>query len=78
MHPVRVILWTAAMAYTGFLLTGQRLRTFQQPLNYGSIPGSFDRIFTRYHVHSPGEAATKTYRSYISYGTSLPELGQIP
>jgi hypothetical protein len=28
MHPVRVILWTAAMAYTGFLLTGQGLRTF--------------------------------------------------
>jgi len=28
MNPVRVILWTAAMAYTGFLLTGQGLRTF--------------------------------------------------
>ena len=28
MHPVRVILWTASMAYTGFLLTGQGLRTF--------------------------------------------------
>lgn len=28
MHPVRAILWTAAMAYTGFLLTGQGLRTF--------------------------------------------------
>ncbi len=27
MHPVRVILWTVAMAYTGFLLTGQG-RTF--------------------------------------------------
>jgi hypothetical protein len=27
-HPVRVILWTVAMAYTGFLLTGQGLRTF--------------------------------------------------
>lgn len=25
---VRVILWTVAMAYTGFLLTGQGLRTF--------------------------------------------------
>jgi hypothetical protein len=23
MHPVRVILWTVAMAYAGFLLTGQ-------------------------------------------------------
>ncbi|GEM_PF-639706 len=28
MRPVRVILWTAAVAYTGFLLTGQGLRTF--------------------------------------------------
>lgn len=28
MHPVRVILWTVVMAYTGFLLTGQGLRTF--------------------------------------------------
>ncbi len=28
MHPLRVILWTASMAYTGFLLTGQGLRTF--------------------------------------------------
>ena len=25
---VRAILWTATMAYTGFLLTGQGLRTF--------------------------------------------------
>jgi hypothetical protein len=25
---VRAILWTVAMAYTGFLLTGQGLRTF--------------------------------------------------
>jgi hypothetical protein len=28
MHPVRVIPWTVAMAYTGFLLTGQGLQTF--------------------------------------------------
>ncbi len=28
MRVVRVILWTVAMAYTGFLLTGQGLRTF--------------------------------------------------
>lgn len=28
MHPVRAILWTVAMAYAGFLLTGQGLRTF--------------------------------------------------
>jgi hypothetical protein len=28
MFPVRVVLWTAAMAYTGFILTNQGLRTF--------------------------------------------------
>jgi hypothetical protein len=28
MFPVRVILWTVAMAYTGFILTNQGLRTF--------------------------------------------------
>ena len=27
---VRAILWTATMAYTGFLLTGQGLRTFNR------------------------------------------------
>jgi hypothetical protein len=30
MFPVRVTLWTAAMAYTGFILTNQGLRTFNQ------------------------------------------------
>ena len=28
MRPLRIILWTVAMAYTGFLLTGQGLHTF--------------------------------------------------
>ena len=28
MLPVRLILWTVAMAYTGFILTGQGLRPF--------------------------------------------------
>jgi len=28
MLPVRAILWMAAMAYSGFLMTGQGLRTF--------------------------------------------------
>jgi hypothetical protein len=28
MFYVRVILWTVAMTYTGFILTGQRLRPF--------------------------------------------------
>lgn len=28
MHPIRVVLWTVTMAYNGFMLTGQGLRTF--------------------------------------------------
>ena len=28
MFPLRVMLWTLAMAYTGFILTNQGLRTF--------------------------------------------------
>jgi hypothetical protein len=30
MYAVRLILWTGTMAYTGFLLTGQGLRTFNK------------------------------------------------
>ncbi len=30
MFSIRVILWTAAMAYTGFILTNQGLRTFNR------------------------------------------------
>jgi hypothetical protein len=28
MQPVRAVLWTVSMAYSGLLLTGQELRTF--------------------------------------------------
>jgi hypothetical protein len=51
---------------------------FQQPLNYRSIPRSFNRIFPCYHVHSPREAATKACLSCIFHCTNLPELGHIP
>jgi hypothetical protein len=35
---VRAIFWTVAMAYTGFLLTGQGLRTFNSfPITEGSL-----------------------------------------
>ena len=37
MIPVRIILWTVAMAYTGFILTGQGLR----PLNSLAITEAF-------------------------------------
>ena len=77
MFSVRVILWTIAMAYTGFLLTGQGLRTFNS-LNYRSIPRSFNRIFPCYHVHSPRESATKACLSCIFNCTNFSELGHIP
>ena len=51
---------------------------FQQPLNYGSIPWSFNRILTCYPVHSPREAATETCLGCIFHGTNLPELGHSP
>jgi len=42
---VRVILWTAAMAYTGFILTNQGLRTFNSlsitELFLGALAGFF-------------------------------------
>jgi hypothetical protein len=60
MHAVRVILWTVAMAYTGFLLTGQGLRTFNSLSITEAFLGALTGIFTCYHVHSPSEAATKT------------------
>ena len=45
MLPVRVILWTVAMAYTGYLLTGQGLRTFNSPsiteASLGALRGFF-------------------------------------
>jgi len=45
MFPVRVILWTVAMAYTGFILTNQGLRTFNSlsitEAFLGSLAGFF-------------------------------------
>jgi hypothetical protein len=50
---------------------------FQQPLNYGSIPRSFNRIFPCYHVYSPAEAATKTCFHCTFHCTNNAELGHI-
>ena len=38
---VRAILWTATMAYTGFLLTGQGLRTFNSLSITEGLLGAF-------------------------------------
>jgi hypothetical protein len=56
---VRAILWTVTVAYTGFLLTGQGLRTFNSLSITVRIPRSFDRISPCCHVHSSPEATTK-------------------
>jgi len=45
MFSVRVILWTVAMAYTGFILTGQELRPFNSlsitEASLGALTGFF-------------------------------------
>jgi len=50
----------------------------QWPLNYRSIPRSFNRVFPGHHVHSPREAATKTCLRRVFHCTNLPGLGHIP
>jgi len=49
---------------------------FQQPLNYGSMPRSFNRISPCYHVHLPKKSATKACLCYVFHCTN-PELGHI-
>jgi hypothetical protein len=51
---VRAILWTVTMAYTGLLLTGQGLRTFNSLSITEGFLGDSSRIFPCHHVHSPG------------------------
>jgi hypothetical protein len=67
----RSILWTVAMAFSVRTPSDRPgAADFQQPL--GSIPRSFNRIFTCYHVHSPREAATKTQRpALVEYSNIL-------
>jgi len=45
MFSVRVILWTAAMAYTGFILTNQGLRTFNSLSITEAFLGALTGIF---------------------------------
>ncbi len=51
---------------------------FQQPLNYGRIPRSSSRISPCHHVHSPGEAPTKTCFDCTLYRTDHAVLGAFP
>lgn len=51
---------------------------FQQPLNYGRIPRSSSRISPCRHVHSPGEAPTKTCFDCSLYRANHAGLGAFP
>ena len=78
MFSVRVILWTAAMAYTGFILTNQGLRPFNSLSITEALPRGSSRIFPGYHVYSQREAATKTRVHRAFHRANLPGLGHIP
>ena len=50
----------------------------QQPLSFGRIPRSASRIFPCRHVHTPGEAPTKTCFDCTFHRTIPAELGHSP
>ena len=84
MFSVRVILWTAAMAYTGFILTNQGLRTFNSfsitEAFLGALTGFFLAImFTlRERRHQrPGLVAYSIAQTFPDWVTSR-ELGDAP
>lgn len=78
MFSVRVILWTAAMAYTGFILTGQGLRSFNSfsitEAFLGSLAGLFLAImFTlreRRRRQRPAFVAYSVAQIFPDWGTS--------
>jgi hypothetical protein len=51
---------------------------FQQPLNYGRIPWSANRISPSHHVHSPGGAPTKTCFDCTFHRRNPAGLGHFP
>ena len=71
MYSVRVILWTVAMAYAGFLLTGQGLRTF----NNLSITEAFLGALTGFFLAIMFTLREKRRRrpAFISIAQILPE-----
>jgi hypothetical protein len=77
MFSVRVILWTVAMAYTGFILTGQGLRPFNSlsitEAFLGALTGFFLAImFTlrERRRQRPAFVAHSIAQIYPSWGTS--------
>ena len=85
MHPVRAILWTVAMAYTGFLLTGQGLRTFNSLSSteafLGALTGfSLAIMFTlrERRRQRPGLVAYSIEQIFPNWGMSRENRGSPP
>jgi hypothetical protein len=77
MFSIRVILWTVAMAYTGFVLTGQGLRQFNSlsitEAFLGALTGFFLAIlFTlrERRRQRPAFVAYSVEQMYPNWGTS--------
>ena len=85
MHPVRIILWTVAMAYTGFLLTGQGLRTFNSlsitEAFLGALTGFLLAIIFTLRQRRRQRAAFVTYsieQIFPNWGMSRENRGSHP
>ena len=85
MHPVRIILWTVAMAYTGFLLTGQGLRTFNSlsitEAFLGALTGFLLAIIFTLRQRRRQRAALVTYsieQIFPDWGISRDNRGSHP
>ena len=85
MFSVRVILWTVAMAYTGFILTGQGLRPFTSlsitEAFLGALTGFFLAImFTlrEKRRQRPAFVAHSIAQIYPDWGTSREDRDSRP
>ena len=85
MYAVRLILWTATMAYTGFLLTGQGLRTFNSlsitEACLGAVEGCLLAIMFILRERRRRRPALVTYSTaqlFPNWGTSAESRGSHP
>jgi hypothetical protein len=77
MYAVRLIVWTATMAYTGFLLTGQGLRTFNSLSITEACLGALEGfllammfILRERRRRSPALVTYSTAQLFPNWGTS--------
>lgn len=72
----RAILWTAAMAYTGFLLTGQGLRTLNQLSVTEGCLGALEGLLLALMFMLRGKRRRR--RAFITYSPEqIPNLGML-